>query len=867
MTFDETWSASMERALLAIEYRRELIRRDYRYTDLQDDVTNTIRSARLVAFAQEPTSYRTACIAIVEREPDANAIAGYRGLGAPVICSVSEGDPRAHVWRMTAAGAAQHMDSVGDLSAWFVDHRDRLNPMSVLRAKMIGEPEAPRQFDFFDIGLVPVLEADVRTKLDQLLRDVLNAGMASMRRRASQRLSYDQLHGLYRLTFRLLIAKILGDRDYPGYQVFTDAEHALDEVRRVFLSGAKGAAILDDKAVQNAVWKQLRQGINLSHVSGEALAYVYENTLVSRDTRRALDIHATPPEVADYILSQLPLSELGLNERRVFEPFAGHAPFLTAAMGQLKALLPQGMDGRARHEYLLQNLWGMELDAFAAEVAQQALVLADYPYGNGWNILQGDVFDSAAFDVQLKRANVVLCNPPYSETLPAGRTAATPKALEAVRRILTNPPSLLGLVLPAAFMHTDRYRDARRLLDETYADIRVLELPDSTFQHADVEIVVVTAVGLPGTPNYRSAAQVRRGDEAQFLKRGNTSWREVFQRSKSPSGRTDELWRTPMRRVWDALSHLPKFGELTEHLERGLEYTRPWGAADSRVRSATPKPNFAAGLGNIDQTFEPYVARPNDFLSVDARLLRRAAGTIRGGAKVILNFNRLSRDAWVIAAVVDRRNLVFYQNFIGAWPRESVAPELLAAILNGPVANAFIAERELKRHVRIGTIREIPIPRLTTGDASIIVGLVREYESIRVEWIKEASKAKRSANLFASEGEETSILAQKCNELQQSIDATLLRAYDLHPRLERALLDRFSGVHRPGPVDFNGFYVDGYRPSLPYNVLTSQAYRDAQVSVALADGPYIDDELDTAQAMNVFRAAISVGSDVGDEEA
>ena len=50
---------------------------------------------------------------------------------------------------------------------------------------------------------------------------------------------------------------------------------------------------------------------------------------------------------------------------------------------------------------------------------------------------------------------------------------------------------------------------------------------------------------------------------------------------------------------------------------------------------------------------------------------------------------------------------------------------MLAAVLNGPLANAFVATREDKRHVRRETLLAVPVPNVDPEQAAIISDLVR----------------------------------------------------------------------------------------------------------------------------------------------
>ena len=64
-----------------------------------------------------------------------------------------------------------------------------------------------------------------------------------------------------------------------------------------------------------------------------------------------------------------------------------------------------------------------------------------------------------------------------------------------------------------------------------------------------------------------------------------------------------------------------------------------------------------------------------------------------------------------------------------------------------------------------------------------------------------------------------------CRLLQQ-VDAELLRLYALPPRLERQLLDLFSGFKRRGvPFNFSRYFPEDFEPCFPLYVYLSEAYQ------------------------------------------
>jgi hypothetical protein len=160
-----------------------------------------------------------------------------------------------------------------------------------------------------------------------------------------------------------------------------------------------------------------------------------------------------------------------------------------------------------------------------------------------------------------------------------------------------------------------------------------------------------------------------------------------------------------------------------------------------------------------------------------------------------------------VGAIVDFQGLVYSQQFFGLWPtstldrRELIA---LSAILNGPIANAFIATHSPAKGFRGVAIKQIPIPPLLPTD---IAELVAEY-SARI------AKPK----LFDDE---------QLLRLLHQIDASVLKAYDLPPRLERELLEIFRGSNRPVGHPWKHWLPERFEPFIPLHEFMSEQYQKA----------------------------------------
>jgi hypothetical protein len=74
-----------------------------------------------------------------------------------------------------------------------------------------------------------------------------------------------------------------------------------------------------------------------------------------------------------------------------------------------------------------------------------------------------------------------------------------------------------------------------------------------------------------------------------------------------------------------------------------------------------------------------------------------------------------------------------------------------------------------------------------------------------------------------------------------AVDAAVLRAYDLPPRLERALLDAFSGQERRVPFPFTRYHERKFAPYLPLWMVISPDYCKCSAAFLRQNLPEITD--------------------------
>ena len=220
---------SVKAGLVGIGYDEALLLERYQFADVLAK-EYSVREVDLAAFAQDPPSYRSACIGVVFGHEDngPEGVARYRALGAPQVFEIRE--DRLLRWAMTERGAPRFLDSVEQeqISGLFRRHREDWSPIRILEAKASRHHHA-YQLDFFDVGLLPLLEEEARTKLDRLLQETVALAISEFEKTSPFR--DDHYPPLFRLLFRFIAAKVLADRGHPGTWLHEDPRLAVTAVQ------------------------------------------------------------------------------------------------------------------------------------------------------------------------------------------------------------------------------------------------------------------------------------------------------------------------------------------------------------------------------------------------------------------------------------------------------------------------------------------------------------------------------------------------------------------------------------------------------------------------------------------------------------
>ncbi|MBL8877839.1 MAG: N-6 DNA methylase [Phycisphaerales bacterium] len=789
----------------------------------------------LVGFATRERDMDSACIAVVDGGSD--PIAAVRScyeLAAPVVWVRHNGSVDWWIQKQNTPVRFQSTP-VGQFAALVRQYKDQLDPISIYQGRTLARINPAKQLDFVDAGLLPLRREEAGKKLHDTVESMIAATLKAMRR---SKPSKDTLRDVFTSVFRMLAGKILKDKgigEFPSVDLSKPKAvlHAVaahyDTTNKKPEPPLSGYDVLKDAATL------LSQAGSFAVVSPESLAYVYEHTLVTKHLRKKLGIHATPPWLVDYMVWQLYdwVREIPVDDRHVFEPACGHAPFLLSMMRLLRMEM-HGKTDKAVHAYLKEHIHGVEIDDFAREIARLSLTLADIPNPNGWDLQSGDMFASAVLSTVAKSARIFLSNPPYEAFTEKQRRdygqhgepiTATTKAVEMLKRTLPNlpPGGVFGVVMPVGVLHDKETKTVREQLLKEFDLSEINVFADNLFEHGDHEVAVLMGRRkMPGRkPPVLMYRRVREGGMAAFKERLAFSWEQEVLLSRFASTKDNELRVPELDEVWQNLAgnqHLSRIAFVGQGFSfEGQDLPEGTETLVAKPRKGF-KPCFVTARGDI-----PIYELPERmWMNPGADAIQRPRAGVDGKPdQVIVNHARSSRGAWTMKAWLDRDGCAVKGNFLVVRSTEArVSGTVLWALLNSPLANGFVFSRATKRHIIGGDLLEMPLPAL--GDVQI-----EHIEAAARKYLDSTQRLN-----VALVDEETRI---DVKQALLEMDAAVLRAYALPVRLERQLLDLFNGAERKGVgCSFGDYYPATFKSLVPLHKYISAGYRGSTVDQVAA---------------------------------
>jgi len=834
-------------------YKGQYLRSEYVYYE-----ANQERKIAMAGFSRPTYNSTTACIAVLdsisfEAEHIQEQVQLYRSFGSPIILVCAK--DVLQFWHFSNGQAVlKEKKKTNELDKFFEKYKDKFSPTSISRAKTRGRfDKKNQQLSFFDYGLMPIIEKQEGEYLSGLIERIINklSKLANIDQKSDQGAKW-----LTQASFWLVGAKILKDKSVPKFETLdiTDIELVSSMINHHY--GAKASLDISCKkkkvALERAATEIMEPVSSFAHLTIDSLSYVYENTLVTPATRKALGTHATPSWLVNYIVWGKLLDwieKIPEKDRIILEPSCGHAPFLTAG-ARILSFLYKGKENK-RHDYLKNHLIGLEKDNFAEEIARLALTLTDIPNKDGWQIINSNIYDTDILQRTAEKATILLCNPPFEnfskeEKKKDNNLKTGNKAAEVLARTLPYMPegSVFGVILPQGFRHRKDLAEFRKDILDNFELRMICNLPaDNVFAKAGHPSTVL--LGRKVKSNKKISYLTIHKSDLKTFKDSYHAKEEHFSKDFFYEAENYSFKVIELRDIWDYCREYPKFQKYAI-IGRGIEY-KDFDNSVKKYKFPGAVKGYASfgkvtGGTNPKKVYISITELPDFFwMSLkEDHIQNPRYGTQCGIPQILTSYLRTGRDVWRIKGLLDIDGLPVSNKLITIRPiplrGDSLSLYSIWALVNSPFTNAYMFCHCSRQNLE-GTLREMPVP-FEGKDLSRLETMARNYFELGQQ------------DKFELQDEST--LAEKKARYLLAIDAEILRLYDLPPRLEKQLLDFFTGYQRKG-VDFklDRYFPKGFESFIPLHEYLSEEYQRSTVSFV---SKWVE-EVRSPEIIKAFKAA------------
>jgi type I restriction-modification system DNA methylase subunit len=807
-------------------FEREHLSADFRLGD---------RTIPLFAFAHRPFDTRTACITATAPSEDRDSfLLTSQQAGAP-LAFIGSGQ-RWSVWQITHTSPLEWWNAErGNLDEFFATYRAQLDPRSIFRAKTSSR-ESSHQLSFVDAGLLEMVEAESGRQVCGLIERMIQ----TTRQKLPELKLLEELDAqwLVQANFWLLAARLLQDKQVQGFKTLDlkDLQNVFNRVGKHYGSRMRHDLSPRRRLALTAAASILDSHGSLRLVSTETLGQIYENVLITRETRKALGTHSTPAWLVDYMVRQLVpwIEQLPESRRSVYEPGCGHAPFLVALLRHFSSTEPcLTMSDPDRHAWLQARLAGAETDDFAREVARLSLTLADIPNANGWELDEGNMFTSGKLESRIRNAGIIISNPPF-ETRPSegDQLFHVGQAAELLRRINQHaqPGTLLAYIMPQTILDSKKAAALRRDLLNRFVWLEILRLPDKVFDKADVETAVIIGRKLHDGKRASASVRIKHVWEDALPDFQNHQFATVEQALPAEEllrEETSSMLVPDLRQVWmhcgaTTLNQIATVGHgLLYHSESALDKQENLLFPHGQFQKVPQKaPGYETGFFDLKGAKDIHVLPDMEWMNSNrAAVATERAGYATGLPQIVMNYVRVRRGPWRIKAWIDLEGRRATSNFLIIRPLANAWNlNCLWALLNSPLANAFCYSHSTKKHIYSSRLLKLPVPPIKNETARELSKMVDRYLAGSRKHFPDsdgppkAPKSKSGAYLAGLEPPDHARHAEELRHQLWRIDTLILGLYGFPPDLEREVLDYFTGYQRPGvPFHQNEYYPTGFQ--------------------------------------------------------
>jgi hypothetical protein len=477
---------------------------------------------------------------------------------------------------------------------------------------------------------------------------------------------------------------------------------------------------------------------------------------------------------------------------------------LLSAHERLSNILPANYTLQQRHNYLVGKIWGVDKDPLACKVARLSLLTQSLPAGDSWQIRAGSIFDAEPTDTKWfgQNPHIIVSNPPFRRKTSDGRQRYE-QAADVIERYMDWLPAdgLLGIVMPASFLTATRGNlpKARKKLLHLFDIFELWQLPQGAFKSSDVPTCVILARKLLtdkiGTPKQLTRIRkVESYDLVKFHETGVATFEYLSDQKVWYADRSQKMTASHLDLIWNQLKEM--FGTIessackmhkgiipskfaNKHLFSDTQIDADWKRCLRRNQNGNAlQPYYINWNQQLVRKDEPtkYMKYVEPYTHID-----RPGNPehFERTEKIIINGFRQANNPWRIYGAVDRKKLLVGRAFHYVLSQNNIELEVITAVLNSMVANAWYASHEYQKDVILETLRKLPFPNFENDQTAKIKRLVAS-----IQWLKNVSIRDEAA----------------IREKSAQIDDIIFEAYGLDDQ-QRSLIQQWMTFHheRPGP--------------------------------------------------------------------
>ncbi len=482
-----------------------------------------------------------------------------------------------------------------------------------------------------------------------------------------------------------------------------------------------------------------------SGFSPEMLTNLYREAYPDKEVRKKLGRYDTPLYLTRRIWNTIPVEFLPPEKRTVADMTCGWGSFLIAGYERMSRMID--MEGKP----LRQLITGNDKDNFTARLAGLGLLISTLE--DSWDI------DSKNSDIWMEKKfgrsgpGIIVGNPPFGgdrETI-SGKKQRFQLADAFMKHAITylSHGGYLAMIMPQSFTISQASSNLRHFLMQNCDIQEMWELPIGVFQDAKANSIVIFArkkqAGHPSTfpvrirtlqPHMLDTFQEKGIFTSSIIVEDQAEWDDNSKRpQRSPTSNAMDFKHILPKSSWDRIKSVATpISDIADIITGAIVGNNP----ERKRWRDYPDPKkvnwFRGAKDAIEESFHiNYDAASTIVYPNELEEPRKDKEHLFKNKKIVLA--SATNPSWGkrVKVAIDRKGYYVSDSFFVVAPnqeseKKGSAHEVIAAVLNWKVGNAWIVEHHKYPRIPTNALKSIPFPALGVKDCDILTEAVIRME-------------------------------------------------------------------------------------------------------------------------------------------